>query len=308
MSVAQEVAVLMATRNSELFLQEQVASILQQRSVVVQLVVSDDQSTDSTLDIVRRSSPGAAGSITVLPPTAQRFGNANRNFLRLIEEAPLGNADYVSLADHDDVWFEKKIEKAIEVLCNRGADVYSSNVIAWWPNGRRTTIVKSQPQRRFDHLFESGGPGSTFVFTRQTFERLRRWVRTNRDRLAGVKVHDWLIYAYARSQGWRWVIDSHPGLLYRQHTRNELGANVGVRAALKRWQYVRQGQYRADILAIADAVNDASPIRRWLARLNASDRMRLAVHAGQCRRKKMEALVLAAMFLVMKRTKATVEL
>jgi rhamnosyltransferase len=303
---SRRVAVLLATHNCERWLPEQLRSIFGQQNVRVSVVASDDTSTDSTLEILREYARHE--DLRVLPTAAARFGNANRNFLRLIAEAPLGDADYIALADHDDIWFGDKLSVAIERLLRDDLDAYSSDVVALWPDGALSPIVKSRPQRRYDHLFESPGPGNTFVFARRRFDELRQWVRSDIEVLGSVKVHDWLIYAYARTRGWRWLIHDRPSLLYRQHARNELGANAGLGPAMKRLRQVRDGFYREDILVIARTVGDQSPVVRWLTRFNMLDRICLAINARQCRRRRSEAIILALMFLLMPRRQRRREL
>ena len=289
--------VLLATHNCEAWLPEQLASLFRQREVKVAVVASDDGSVDATPSILNQAARDH--DLHVLASPSERFGNANRNFLRLIADAPLGDAQYVALSDHDDVWFDDKLSSAVGSIERLGLDAYSSDVIAFWPDGTRKAIVKSRPQRKFDHLFESAGPGCTFVFRRQRFDELRQWVRAQGTALHAVKVHDWLIYAYARTHGWRWHIDSRPGLLYRQHARNELGANAGVAAAGRRLHQARDGRYRRDILAIAKAVGEEGLLVQRLRRLSLLDRVSLALRAGDCRRRRREALALALMFLTM---------
>ena len=295
------VCVLLATYNGESWIGEQLASISAQARVEVFVVASDDASTDKTRD---RLSSGPSGlSVLQLPDLPHRLGSANRNFLRLIRDAPVGDANYVALSDQDDVWLPHKLERAVEELTRTGADAYSSNVTAFWSDGRERLLVKSHPQRRFDHLFESAGPGCTFVFSRTAFTRLREWVMARFEVLQHLKVHDWLIYAFARHEGWTWHIDPQSHMRYRQHARNEVGANAGVGAAIARWQQVRSGQYRDDVLAVAAAVDDRSIVATALLRLNLADRVRLVSLAPQCRRNAFEALVLAVFFVLMPRQK-----
>lgn len=291
------VCVLLATYNGEPWLGEQLASIASQSGVRVCIVASDDASTDNTLAQLSRSPPELP--VLQLPALPRRLGSANRNFLRLIRDTPLGTAQYFALADQDDVWLPKKLERAVSELLRTGADAYSSNVTAFWGNGREHVLVKSQPQRRFDHLFESAGPGCTFVFSRSAFMRLQEWVTARFEALQDLKVHDWLIYAHAREQGWRWLIDPQSHMRYRQHARNEVGANKGLRAALSRWKLVRNGRYRDDVLAVAAAVEDRSAVTRALKRLTLTDRLRLVMLARQCRRRAADALLLALFMLVM---------
>jgi rhamnosyltransferase len=289
------VRVLLATCNAQPWLEQQLESIAAQEGISLSVVASDDSSIDETVAILNRCQQRM--SLQVMAAPGSRLGNANRNFLRLLCDAPLDDAMFIALSDHDDIWLPGKLAIAVDRLSHEPFDAYSSDVIALWPDGRRTPVVKSAPQQHYDHLFESAGPGCTFVLPRRFVDQLRPWLLDNRAELERVKVHDWLIYAFARTRGLRWCIDARAGLLYRQHGSNELGANHGLRAAAVRWQQLRDGRYRDDVLRIAQVVGDSSEVTRRLRRLNLLDRLWLAAHARQCRRRFAEALVLALAFL-----------
>ena len=53
--------------------------------------------------------------------------------------------------------------------------------------------------------------------------------------------HDWMIYAYARSRNFKWYIDPHPTIYYRQHNNNVLGVNLGFKAHFRRLKLVTSG-------------------------------------------------------------------
>lgn len=294
-----KVAVLMATYNGGAWLREQVESILDQRGVKAVIYVSDDSSTDETPHLLERWR--AEGKMSLLPAAAERFGNANRNFLRLMMESPLADEEYVAFADQDDIWLEDKLLRAVQLLSGTAYQAYSSNVIAFWPDGREAVTRKAQPQRRFDHLFESSGPGCTFVIPRKQFEALREWVIAHRDDATSLRVHDWLIYAFARISGWKWFIDPVPSLRYRQHGGNERGVNVGRKAAWVRWQEARSGQYLGEVLAYRRVLGGSTPYDASLHRLNLFDRLRLALASTHFRRRLRDRLVLALIFLTSRR-------
>ncbi len=284
------VAVLLATHNGVPWLREQVDSILAQRGVRVSIHASDDASHDATPKLL--SEYVANPSFDLLPTGGPRMGNANRNFLRLVHETDIGDAQYVAFSDQDDVWFADKLEHAVQTLRRTGFEAYSSNVLAFWPDGATMLLVKSQPQRRFDYLFEAPGPGCTFVLTRNAFDQFHRWVRENYAEAREAAVHDWLIYAFARVKGWRWHIDPRPGLNYRQHDRNEAGANVGIAAILRRAGKIRDGRFRLNALRIATLVGDDSWMKDVLQRMNWRDRLRLACAFRSTRRRFRDALVI----------------
>lgn len=291
------VRVLLATWNGAQWLPEQLDSIASQQRVKVSIVASDDCSSDETAHLL--SLRGASGDLHFLPTLPHRLGSANANFLRLIRDAALGDAEYVALADQDDRWLPDKLDRAVSTLETGGFDAYSSNVTAVWPGGRTLLIDKAQPQREADHLFESAGPGCTFVITRTRFEELRAWVTADFERLVRLKVHDWLIYAYAREHGWRWHIDARPSVLYRQHGGNEIGANRGLAAALARIRQIRSGRFRQNAVDIADAVGMSCDAARRLRRFDMSDRIWLVVHTHRLRRRLRDQMVLAALLLLM---------
>ena len=294
------VAVLMATWNGAAWLQEQLDSIARQRGVQVSLVVSDDGSTDDTPRILQ----AAPSSGMHLCPPPQRTGAAGRNFFHLIANADIGDASHVALADQDDVWFEDKLERAIEILQSSGASGYSSNVYAWYPQRavgqQRALIDKAQPQVALDHLFQSPGPGCTFVMTRAYFLALRAFVHSHRSEVDAVTYHDWFIYAHARSTGHRWVIDARPGMLYRQHASNEIGASRGWAAMRKRIGKLRQGWLSTEVSKIARLLNQQDlPLVQRATRLNTADRLVLALNVCQLRRSWRDRLALAVAFLLL---------
>jgi rhamnosyltransferase len=248
---------------------------------------------------VQRLQSAQGGALRILSSVGCRLGSAHRNFLRLIRDTELGDAGYFALSDQDDIWLPTKLARGLDCLCAFSAQGYSSNVTAFWPDGRRRLINKAQPQRRFDYLFGSPGPGCTFVLPRATFVQLQGFVTENFDSLQSIWVHDWLIYAFARSRGMRWHIDGQPSMLYRQHGMNEIGVNAGWRAAKNRLRHVRSGAYRRDILAIADSVGEASNVVARLRRLSFLDRLWLMMQVREFRRRWTDCAILAVFFLLM---------
>jgi rhamnosyltransferase len=293
------VLVLLATHNGAEWLPRQLETISTQQDVDVRIVASDDASTDGTMNVLRAFT---ATPMLILPAVEARLGSANANFLRLIRDAVASDVDYVALCDQDDEWYVDKLIRAISEIRRAGAQAYSANVTAVWPDGRSTVLRKANPQRRYDHVFESPGPGCTFVFTADAFGQLTDFVRGNESALRTARVHDWLIYAFARESNWHWHIDPRSVMNYRQHGRNEFGANAGWFAATKRIKLVLSGSYRSEVLRVAGLVGHQSEVTLALKRLLLSDRVRLLMLARQCRRAFPEALLLAGLFLLMRKS------
>lgn len=297
-SIPPSFAVCLAAYNGMRWLPEQLDSILAQSSVDVTVFISVDQSSDGTEQWVDRRA--LDDKRVVVLPYGRRFGGAARNFFRLVHELDFSRFDYVSFADQDDHWFAGKLARADEVLRRTGADAYSSNVIAYWPSGRRMLIDKAQPQRRWDFLFEAAGPGCTYVMKTSFVQALQTRLCERWDDVQHVWLHDWFTYAFARANAYRWVIDDQPGMLYRQHAGNQVGVNEGWRAILRRARKIRDGWWLGQAVLIAGLVglgND-SFVKSWGTPSRCSA-LRLAVYATECRRRPRDQILFALSCLML---------
>ncbi len=278
------VAVLLAAHNGMVYVEELLASISRQEGVSITVFAGVDASTDGTEAFFQDRAARDPGLI--LLPIGQRFGSACANFLRLLRDVDFDAFDYVALADQDDIWLPHKLRRAHQVLRESGCDGYSSNVTAFWPDGRRALVDKAQAQKTWDFLFEGGAPGCTFVLRRALALEIQALARAHPDGIAGIAFHDWLIYAYARSRGYRWTIDRQPNLLYRQHAANFVGANSGWQALRARAWEILSGKGMAQALTLARVVGiESDPFVRRIAASGRLRFLRLALCAGQCRRR-----------------------
>lgn len=104
------ISVAMATYNGADFLEAQLESFANQSLLPDELVVSDDGSTDKTLQIMRDFMRTAPFEVAITQNqresgTVGNFGNAL--------EACRGDAIFIS--DQDDVWLDDKIERMLDV-------------------------------------------------------------------------------------------------------------------------------------------------------------------------------------------------
>ncbi|MFK7699190.1 glycosyltransferase [Pseudomonas caspiana] len=279
-----KIAVLLAAYNGMQWIEEQLASILAQIDVDLTVYISVDLSTDDTeawcLDFSEKHS-----AVVVLPP-AGRLGGASRNFFRLIRDVDLIDYDFVAFADQDDVWDLDKLSRATQAILSRNLDAYSSNVIAFWPDGRVKLVDKAQPQVTWDYLFEAAGPGCTYVMSRGLVASLKTSILANWEKLQEVSLHDWYCYAFARSHNFKWFIDPQPSMRYRQHDCNQFGANAGIRSFVARYRMIRSGWWFSQVQTIVELVEPEchplitgrSPPGRWQL-------IELSFSAGKYRRK-----------------------
>ena len=159
-----KITILLAAHNGEQYIGEQIDSILNQTFKPSKILVNIDQSSDKTLSIVEKYSRQFT-NINIIN-SKKKFGSAAANFIDLLSHVDLKDIDFIALTDQDDLWKEGKLERAIHKL-NQGYDGFSSNIEAFWEDGRKKVLIKNQPQQNYDHLFESAGPGCTFVMNKK---------------------------------------------------------------------------------------------------------------------------------------------
>lgn len=284
----------MATYNGEKWLTEQTDSILGQIGVDTHLFVSDDLSTDSTWELLRCYK---TDQITLLP-RSEKFGSSAQNFFRLLRDADFSHYDFVAFSDQDDIWNNDKLLHSVETLTAKSVDAFSSDVTAFWPNGRKAHVRKSHRQKNWDHLFQSAGPGCTYVMRRSPVEEVAEFLRSHRAEMKSIALHDWFLYQFSRNRGWLWWIDPRSTMLYRQHEENEFGVNNGLKAALDRWDKMMKGWYRTQVLMQATlcGAGETWPIRR-LQRYSYLDRLVLGFSVLQLRRSLRDCMALALAFL-----------
>lgn len=287
-----QVAVLLAAYNGMSWIEEQLASILAQTGVHVSIFISVDTSTDGTESWCAEYALNHS-HVTLLPP-AGPFRGAARNFFRLIRDVDFSTYDFVSFADQDDIWYPDKLKRAIARLRSDDIDGYSSNVVAFWPNGRRMLVNKAQPQVRWDYLFEAAGPGCTYVLKPALAAGFKKVIVDEWERVQEVALHDWFCYAYARSHGFKWLIDPVPGMDYRQHASNQIGVNNGLRSILSRWRLLSKGWWINQVKIITILVGSPAELIVDLTNLTSSKQlMRLSIRSRGCRRRSSDQLKFA---------------
>lgn len=293
------VAILMATFNGARWIREQLDSILGQEGVSVSILVSDDGSTDGTLEIVRDVA-AKHGRVTILG-SVPGLGSPIRNFFRLIRDVDFSGFEYVFFADQDDVWGTDKAFRAISQMELAGADCYASDLTAWFPDGKTVVIRKSFPQKSLDYLFQSASAGCTYAMSRKAVEVLKNSVSARLLELPRDASHDWLTYAITRSRGLIWVIDPVSRIKYRQHDTNAYGGAGGIAGILKQARLLRRGWYRNNIaLAARNSQLDERGrlIIAALTRFGFADRIFLVRNVRHFRRRSIECFGLAILIVV----------
>jgi len=102
------ISVCMTTCNGEKYLNRQLDTILEQLDAGDEVIISDDSSTDKTIEIIK-----AYGDRRIILLENGNFGSPVLNLENALKRA---QGEYVFLADQDDVWLPGRIQKGVEKL------------------------------------------------------------------------------------------------------------------------------------------------------------------------------------------------
>ena len=291
------VLVLMASYNGLQYIDAQIKSIADQVDCEVKLLISVDKSEDNTFYHLQDLKKNY--EFIELLDYGAKYGSAAANFYRLVIEANLQGCDFIAFADQDDIWEPDKLIRHIKQMQEHGVDGVSSNVLAFWANGKKKLVNKSQPQRELDYLFESAGPGCSFLMTPWLVNKVREQLIDKNSLAKDIVLHDWLTYAICRAHGHRWLIDPNPSVKYRQHVNNVIGANAGWKAKWVRLQKLRQGWYRNEVLKIAQICNrishniETEKLGNLLVTKNLYSQLKLLAYVTKARRSLLDRCLLA---------------
>jgi len=103
-----KISVCLATFNGEKYIKQQLESILSQLSDTDEVIISDDSSSDLTIQIVTNIEDPR---IRILKN--QVFKNPIYNFENALKYA---TGDYIFLSDQDDIWENNKVKCVTEIL------------------------------------------------------------------------------------------------------------------------------------------------------------------------------------------------
>jgi len=242
------IAILLTVYNGIAWIEDQIESILTQSEVKIDLYISVDLSTDGSyekcLELTKEKR-----NVKILP-YGDRFGGAALNFFRLIRDVDFIDYDFISLADHDDVWLPNKLIHAVKTIKSKNVCALSSDVTAFFHDSQEAVIKKSYPQKKFDYYFESAGPGCTYVIKTKPMLQFKKFMILNFRKVRNITFHDWFIYAYFRENSMSWYIDNKSLVRYRNHEFNTIGANLGMKAYLKRYSMIKSGWYKEQVESI----------------------------------------------------------
>lgn len=222
--------ILMGSYNGAAYIEEQIQSIQQQTIQDWQLIVRDDNSSDHTRELVQQYADQDS-RIKLLEDYSHK-GVIN-NFGELLNYAKNHTqAEYYAFADQDDVWLPEKLDRSINKISESNSNDIPSlvftdvNVVDTHLN---TLTPSYLAMLGFDEknsmdikqlCWKNIAPGCACLFNKKFFELLKPLPESKK-----IIMHDAYLVQVAASCG-KLEYVNQPLMLYRQHGKNEAGANI----------------------------------------------------------------------------------
>lgn len=140
------ISVCMATYNGARFIKQQIDSILPQLCEDDELIISDDGSSDGTLDIIASYGDSRIKLFhhmkSEIYSRYKQFRYATENFENALNHA---KGNYIFLSDQDDVWFPYKVVHCLELLKTYDCVVHNYEIIDENTQIQRKQYFKYKP-------------------------------------------------------------------------------------------------------------------------------------------------------------------
>jgi len=267
---ALSVSVALCTFNGERYIEEQLVSILTQTRPPVEVVISDDMSTDATLDIARRVASAHGSAPVRILHNVDRLG-VTRNFERAVA-ASIG--DVIALSDQDDRWYPERVEALMAVLeANPAIRLVHHDAALIGADGKPLghSLLDSLRVSRSERTLLDGGPGFTALIRRNLATGATMMFRRELLDVAlpfpASWVHDeWLAVVAAATGGVRLI--ERDLVAYRQHEANQIGVQQPTLRYRARRMLEKRGDRYGELATksrtLADRLASIGVEPRWL--------------------------------------------
>ena len=213
------VDILLTTYNSNIeYLKVQIDSILSQTYKKIHLIISDDASTNENVRNTLKEYEKKDDRITVYLNDKNVGYISNFEFL-----LTKSNAKYIAFGDHDDIWYENKIEKCITILKEKNVDLVYSDCNQIDENGK----IINESYFRYKNMPRINGKNNILAFSRHiAIGCATMFTSKIKDQMLPftekVMAHDWLnVYLASKQNGIAYI--DEPLFGYRIHSSNEFG-------------------------------------------------------------------------------------
>lgn len=245
------VDILVTTYNTnEKYLRQQIETIINQTYQNLQIYISDDKSPNENVAKILQEYAEKDKRIKLFIQP-QNLGY-NNNFEFLLKQS---TADYIMFSDHDDIWYQDKVEKSLKKIKQENVDMVYSNCRLVNEEGKvlqenyfkykNVPLIKKQNKLCISRCV---GIGCSQIITKQVKEKMIPFKEQ-------VIAHDWLAaFIASEGKGIRYI--EEPLFDYRLHTTNVFGGR-SLSQNITRWKKENGKGYNSFVNYRKDAITRA---------------------------------------------------
>lgn len=208
------ITVCIATHNGEKYIKEQLDSILCQLSSEDEVVVSDDGSIDSTIEIIESYKDSRIKIYTMVHTRKSMKSHyyVTMNFENALKHA---KGDYIFLSDQDDVWMPNKVKVCMDALLNHDIVLHNLACVAGNLQPLNRNIYNNSFRRK-NYLMRRGKHyGCALAFRRELLQHILPFPKK-------LVLHDFWVGIIGETFGSLVFLDV-PLIKYRIHGTNTSG-------------------------------------------------------------------------------------
>ena len=214
---------MLSTYNGERFLREQLDSLYAQEGVETHILVRDDGSKDTTMEILEQYQL-KRGHMTI---HADENIGAAMSFYTLISYASkeVDKYDYFAYADQDDIWMSDKLVSAVKMLDRSEAKTKLYFCLPELVDADLNILPTKRPcvaNNLKGNIVTSHILGCTQVFNGDLLRLVSMYRPNAQDR---VPLHDGWTALVAYAFDAEVIFDTDKHIKYRQHDNNVVGSN-----------------------------------------------------------------------------------
>ncbi|MDH4945461.1 glycosyltransferase family 2 protein [Sulfurimonas sp. C5] len=207
------VSICLATYNGSQYLKEQLDSLCNQTYQNIEILIQDDASSDTTVDLIQTYR---------MHHNIQLFVNDTnlgyiKNFETLIQKA---KGEYIALCDQDDIWNENKIELLVKSIGTHSL-IYSNSLLI---DSNGNSLQKTLQEKLKNNFIDSKEP-LNFLFDNSVSAHAALFKKELLSTIFPFPKHiyfdAWIALNAANTNGVTYYDKNL--VLYRQHSTNTLG-------------------------------------------------------------------------------------
>lgn len=234
-----KIDIILATYNTKIeYLKKQIDSILAQTYQNIELIISDDNSSKKEVRETLKKYEEKDARVKLY--IQEKNIGYIKNFEFLLEKA---EAEYIMFCDHDDIWYENKVEESIKKLKSENVDLVYCNstqinekdevIKKDYFKYKNVPLIKGKNKLAISRCI---GIGCSQIITKQVRDKMLPFTEE-------VMAHDWLAAFIANeNKGISYI--EQPLFGYRLHNTNVFGGR-NLAQNLARWKEENGKNYKS---------------------------------------------------------------